>query len=317
MINSIYEQPFWLDAITEVGVWQEAVIESGGEVVARLPYVYIERKGVRYIEMPPFTQTLGPFFKIKSEKNTKRLSKEKELIGKLLKQLPEFDSFKIRFHWSFKYWLPFYWHGFSQTTRYTYQIKDIRNLELVWDGFDQKIRTDIRKAEKIVSVTSNSNLREFHDLTLKTYKRQGIDCPYSFQNLSKLHSACSENNCSKIYFAKDDKGNIHAAIYIIWDHAVAYYLIGGGDPDYRNSGANSLLLWHAIQEMSKKVKIFDFEGSMIEPIERYFKGFGGVPVPYHEVTKINQRNTTKNILRKIKNNTLDSLKLSKKLFVKQ
>ena len=69
----------------------------------------------------------------------------------MISQLPEYDSLKICLHWSFKNWMPFYWKGFTQTTRYTYQIRDIQNLDKVWDGFDQKIRTDIRKAEKAVN----------------------------------------------------------------------------------------------------------------------------------------------------------------------
>lgn len=311
MTNSIFEKPYWLDALSQEGIWSESIVKINGEVVARLPYFLVVRNGLRYIEMPPFTQTLGPFLKIDGIKATKIISKEKELIGQLISQLPDYDSLKICLHWSFKNWMPFYWKGFSQTTRYTYQIRDIQNLDKVWDGFDQKIRTDIRKAEKILKIDYEYDIEKFHELTAKTYIRQGIECPYKFETIKILHSTCQKHNCSKMYFAIDENKNIHSAIYVIWDHNVAYYLIGGSDPKYRNSGANSFLIWQAIKEMSKKVQIFDFEGSMIESVERFFRGFGGIPIPYSQISKNHDNHSRKQIIKKI----LKNIKVIIKLFI--
>ncbi|MBE7441610.1 MAG: hypothetical protein HS119_04060 [Flavobacteriales bacterium] len=47
----------------------------------------------------------------------------------------------------------------------------------------------------------------------------------------------------------------------------------------------SLLLWEAIKRSKNKTKSFNFEGSMIESIERYFRAFGGKQTPYFEITK--------------------------------
>ena len=305
MYNSIYEKSFWLDATTIDGEWAESIVTQNGEVIARLPYVFVIRNGIRYIEMPLFTQTLGPFLKIDSKKNYKIISKEKELINKLINKLPEFDSFRMCFHWSFSNWMPFYWKGFKQTTRYTYQLRNIKKLEKVWEGFDQKVRTDIRKAEKILNIELDSDLEKFHDITSKTYERQGLKCPYSYESLMRLHKACVFNKCSQIYFAKDEENNYHSAIYIIWDNKTTYYLIGGSDPKFKNSGANSLLIWRAIEDSSKHTDTFDFEGSMMESVERFFRGFGGEPVPYFQLTyssikhkKYLKNNKLKNLIKR-------------------
>jgi len=87
-----------------------------------------------------------------------------------------------------------------------------------------------------------------------------MSIPYNLDFLSNLHNRCLEYNSSKIYFALDDEDNIHATIYIVWDSTTMYYLMSGGDPKFRNSGATSLLLWEAIQEASKMNLKFDFEG---------------------------------------------------------
>lgn len=65
--------------------------------------------------------------------------------------------------------------------------------------------------------------------------------------------------------------------------------MGGGDPALRNSGATSLCMWEAIRFAATVTKSFDFEGSMIEPVERYFRAFGAIQTPYFSVSKTPSR----------------------------
>jgi hypothetical protein len=90
-------------------------------------------------------------------------------------------------------------------------------------------------------------------------------------------------------FAEDASGQVHAAIYVVWDARSAHYLLSGGDPELRSSGANSFLLWNAIRHAATVTPAFDFEGSVLEPVERFFRGFGGRLVPYFRVTKTSRR----------------------------
>ena len=57
------------------------------------------------------------------------------------------------------------------------------------------------------------------------------------------------------------------------------YLMSAQSPSLKVSGAMSLLLARAIEDAAAHDRIFDFEGSMIEGIEGFFRGFGGHPVP--------------------------------------
>ena len=68
---------------------------------------------------------------------------------------------------------------------------------------------------------------------------------------------------------------------------MAYYLQGGNHPDLRNSGAASLVMWEAIQFASTVTQQFNFAGSMIPSIERFFRGFGATQVPYFSIYKNN------------------------------
>ena len=49
----------------------------------------------------------------------------------------------------------------------------------------------------------------------------------------------------------------------------------------------SLCMWHAIRFAASVSSRFDFEGSMLEPIERFFRSFGAQQLPYFKVTRTN------------------------------
>ena len=96
----------------------------------------------------------------------------------------------------------------------------------------------------------------------------------------RLDEACLDRQARKILIAEDPNGRHHAGVYLVWDANSAYYLMGGSDPELRSSGATSLCMWEALRFAATVTQRFDFEGSMIEPIERYFRAFGARQVPY-------------------------------------
>jgi hypothetical protein len=62
-------------------------------------------------------------------------------------------------------------------------------------------------------------------------------------------------------------------------------LLSGGDPELRNSGANAFLLWRLIHFAREHAKSFDFEGSNLQPVERFFHAFGGRLQPLNLIIK--------------------------------
>ena len=286
--NSIFQQPWWLDAVAP-GAWNAVTLEKGGQIYARLPYVIYRKGGLRLSMLPPFTQTLGHWIDLPDGKYATRLSREKEYVTELIDKLPKFDYFKQNLHYSHTNWLPYYWKGFEQTTRYTYVIDDISDPDTVWGEIKGNIRREIRKAQKKLEVRTDRSLKEFWDINLKTFTRQGTKPDYNFKQLQRLDEACRAHQARKIFYAVDSNERIHAVLYLIWDHRSAYYLMGGADPDLRNSGASSLLMWEAIKFASTVTSKFDFEGSMIEPIERFFRGFGAHQKRYFRISRMSRK----------------------------
>ena len=285
----IFSKDWWLDAVCDKDNWDVVVVEKGGQIIATMPYCMAKRRGMHIVTMPKLTQTMGLRLRPTNAKYANQLAEQKDLMTALIEKLPAFDHFLQNFHYSIINWLPFYWQGFSQTTRYTYVLEEIIDTQKIWDGMLPKIRTDIKKAQNRfgLQVSTDSGINAFLTMNEQTFARQGMKLPYSKDFVKRLDNACEEHNARRIFFAKDMDGRIHAAVYIVWDENSAYYLMGGSDPDLRNSGANSLCMWEAIKFASTVTKAFDFEGSMIEPVERFFRAFGARQMPYFQVSKIN------------------------------
>jgi hypothetical protein len=287
-VNSIFQQPWWLDAIVP-DQWDEITVVRGKKIVVRMPYMLKKRYGLTYLLNPPLTQTLGPWFLQSNAKYAKQLSQQKKLLNELIEKLPRFDLFSLTFSPLVTNVLPFFWAGFNYTTLYTYRLEDLTDLDRIWRGFRENIKTDIRKAKKKLCIRSDLSLEKFIEIYSLTFKRQGRSSPRTEELLYRLDNACLQHDARRIFFAQDVNNRIHGVLYFIWDKHTGYYLMSGGNPALRNSGAGSLLVWEAIQFASRVTKVFDYEGSMIEPVERFFRAFGARQVPYFKVRKLSRR----------------------------
>jgi Acetyltransferase (GNAT) domain len=283
-VNSVFEQPWWLDAVAP-GRWGAAVVLQGDDVVARLPYTKRQRYGLTTIVQPPLTQTLGPWLAPMAGKYARRLETEKKLLGELIEMLPPFDHFRMNFSPALTNWLPFYWAGFQATVRYSYRIEDLTDLDRVRAEFQDHVRRGIRKAESRLEVDDDYPLEDLLRLDARTYARQGRRTPYPPELVRRLDAALAARGARRILGAVDAQGRTHAALLAVWDEGTFYPLINARDPELQTFGSNTLVYWEAIRLASRVSRVFDFEGSMVEPIEHFFRGFGGRQTPYLSVWK--------------------------------
>lgn len=278
----IFQEPWWLDAVAG-NAWQSLEVVSGNQIVARMPIVPRRKAGFRIIRQPPLTPTLGPWIKPVATTPAKQIANQKVLFNALIDQLPRWDYFEASFHHSLTDWLPFYWRGFEATTRYTYILADISDMRKVWDGLDERVRRNIRKARKSLTVRTDLSIDRVLDFADLTFARQGKRLTFGRDLVRRIDDACAVRGARELFFAEDSHGRIHAALCIVMGSDCAYYLLGGADPELRGSGGQNLLLWEAIRFASGRGMKFDFEGSMVESIERVFRGFGAIQVPYLHV----------------------------------
>ena len=282
--NAIFQQPWWLDAVAP-GRWGEATVEHGGRVVGRLPYVLRGRRRLRVLTMPPLTQTLGPWLEPSAAKPAHAISEEHERLAALEAALPAAASFVQNFSPTMLNALPFHWAGYRLELQYTYRLKGLDSEETLWQGLRPNVRREIRKARNRVEVRDDLALDRLYAIWVKTFARQGLPAPVSLAELERLDAACAARGARTMLFGQDAAGRLHAVAYVVWDRHAAFYLLGGGDPELRTSGAGSLLVWESIMRARAVTDVFDFEGSMLKPVERFFRGFGSRQTPYLRVSR--------------------------------
>jgi hypothetical protein len=285
----VFHRPEWLDAVCgNRNSWDVVLLEKNGEVIASLPLFYKKKK---IIGQPPLTPYLGPYIKFpEGQKSVTKYRYERNVLEALIGKIPDFKYLKMLFLPEIKNWLPFYWNGFNETTRYTF-ILDNLNKHLNLNEMKPSIRRQIKKASKNIQIEFSDNIESFYNINKLSFERQKMNIPYSLTFLKRLDQVVKDHRT--ILFGKDNKENIHAAIYILWDNKRAYYLMGGLNADFQNSGAKPLLFWEAMKYVSSFVLEFDFEGSMIRSIENFFSSFGAKQVPYHLIYKDNRSNAVR------------------------
>jgi hypothetical protein len=286
--NAIFQQPWWLDAVAP-GRWGEATVERDGRVVARMPYVVRGVRRMRMLTMPPLTHTLGPWVERSTAKPARALGEEIELLTTLEAALPSAEAFMQQFSPSMLNALPFYWAGYRLELQYTYRLEGLHSADELWGGLRGNIRGAIRKARQRVEIRDDLGLDRFYDVWTQTFARQGLGPPASLAQVERLDAACVARDARAMLFAHDDSDHIHAVAYVVWDEHAAFYLLGGGDPALRSSGASSLLLWESIMRARAVTDVFDFEGSMLGPVERFFRSFGARQTPYLRVSRASRR----------------------------
>jgi hypothetical protein len=135
-----------------------------------------------------------------------------------------------------------------------------------------------------------------------TYERQKMKT-YHPEMLQKVIETTRSRNQGDIWGAFDEEGRLHAAVFIAWQDSCAYYIGGGGDTELRSSGAHAYVLWQAICDVAIHSSSFDFEGSMIQGVEHFFREFGAIQKPFFVLSKGKMTIGRKiaGMIRKIKN----------------
>lgn len=289
---SVFMRPFWMDAACGPENWDVLLHRDGeGKIDAAWPYYFKRKHGKLVISNPQLTQIQGIWFRRDSLwSEEKRLGFEKEVMYALIDELEAkgIYSFQQQFPIDFTNWQPFYWKKYSQQTRYTYRINDISNPEAVLTTFNRAKRKNINKAVREgLQIKFDLSAEAFYENHKMTLAEQGAVIGHSFDLFKRLYDAAYANGVGRTIYAEDASGNIHGALFNIWDENVAYDLVSTIDPKFRNSGAATLLVYEMIKYLSGRVKIYDFEGSMIEGVENSFRQFGTKQTPYFGISKDN------------------------------
>ena len=293
----VYDQPWWMDAVCGAENWDVLLYEKKGNLLGAMPYYVKSRYGLKYITQPQLTQHNGVWIKYPSDgKYQTRLALEKEVMTALIEQLEEVAAkerivyYQQSFSPQFANWLPFYWKGYHQTTRYTYRIPPQQNPDCAHEKFSKSVRKNLVKAAALATVSEDGDLQSFYAMQQKTFSRQGLASPYSYAFLEQLDQVLAAHQARKIYLARNQEGILCCASYIVFDDQWVYQLMSGTDPVYRDLQCKTLLVEKALDFAVSTGRGFDFEGSMLQGVEEFNRAFGATQTSYFSIHKTYTKN---------------------------
>lgn len=287
----LFCQDWWLDAVC-IEQWDVLLVKDKDLIVGALPYHIRSKFGLKCIIQPQLTQHNGVWIQRQvGATECAQLSAEKKIFNELINQLEalKLSFYQQCFHLSITNWLPFYWRGYQQTTRYTYVIPSIGNSDKVFSRFSSAKQRQIRKCESQLSISLEMTPNEFYSHHKQSLKEKGEEISYSFELFLRIYKAALQKGAGQLFAIKDKEGNVHSCLFCTWNHVSAYALLYSISPKHASSGASTLVIWEAIKFLSGKTRSFDFEGSMIEGIENSYRQFGTVQKPYFKIEKFYSR----------------------------
>ncbi|MCB0534990.1 MAG: GNAT family N-acetyltransferase [Lewinellaceae bacterium] len=281
----LHLQPWWLDAVCGPDNWGAAITAvRQGIPMGVMPYFKTRRMGLPIIQQPPFTAYAGPWFHSDVQYAAASWYKQQRILENLIDQLPRVVFFQQCFHPSIQNWLPFYWTGFHQTTRYTHLLPGTIDTANLYDSFKSSLRTELRRAAEYTEVMEVEDPEPIFRLNKLSFARKGLRQPYSLSTFQRLYQALVVRRQALALLACNRKtGTPQAGLYLVFDARQASVLLTGLDPAYRQTGTLHGLYWHAIQYCAARKLRLDFEGSMQPGIEHVFRGFGGQRTPYMQI----------------------------------
>ena len=269
----VFFQYYWLDTVCTDGEWD--VLINSNEVEISGFYVYFKKRkyGLQLLVMPPLTPFLGILYNYPKQplKKERKIAFELEVSKKLIDKLPSFFYCNMNMPPSVQNFLSFKWAKFKQTTKFTYVIDTSLDEYILWNQLKDKTRNIIRKAKQTIQIESSLDIKAFDKLNNQTFKRQQMPLPYDGFLIKNLYRSMSVNNAVNILLASNNEKENVAGVFLVNDSQKIYCLAIGSNETARRSGAVALCIWKGILLAKKLNLLFDFEGSVLENIEPFFR----------------------------------------------
>lgn len=264
----IYSYSWYLDMVAEN--WDALVIDDYSSV---FPLVFNIKYGVKYLYLPPFTQQLGLFSKINIDE---------EKLNLFINSIPV----------SFKYGeINLNTHNkivntkldvISNITHHLYLNNDI---EIIRKNYSENLKRNIKKAIKNkIIITQNVSPESIINLFRKN---KGLNISNlkdkDFDILRNIIHTCIFSGRATCLGAFNEENQLCAGAFFLNSNDKSIFLFSGLNNIGRETGAMAFLIDSHLESISKKIKIFDFEGSNNNNLARFYKSFGSKEQVYQRV----------------------------------
>ncbi len=275
--NTLYTSELWLnvygDSLKIIGIFNKAK-----ELIGSFNLYYGSKLGQQYIITPPYSTDIGLWY----EDNSKTNFQKHKLLKNILHNIAEYlRSQKVIFidivlPYHITDIQPFLWNNFDGNIKYTYLLDLNLTAQQLLENMSPERRKNIKDGEKKIT----SFICDDFQLA-KTKFIESLSENKAHFNSSIVESIVTKfpNKDNHICIGTKVNDQLSSIHFITKDKNTANYIFGWSDKKI-SSSAGTYGLWKCILSAKMQgVKNFNFAGSAIPAIEKYFRGFGGVLTP--------------------------------------
>jgi lipid II:glycine glycyltransferase (peptidoglycan interpeptide bridge formation enzyme) len=271
------------DRLQVIGIYRDGQQLSGG-----FYFIETRKMGLKMLKLPPYTPHCGFFFESTASNKSSQSNNMQEVMTELsvFLEARRATILVLAFPPGITALQRFTWNHFKVIPSYTYRIALNTPLEQIREHFDPKHRNAIAKAGRDGVMVKEGNDPES---TFAFFRR----------SLAAAGANVYEKELKKILFGFSDSSNAFTLtaeksgarvgmVHCVFDKEICYYLLGGVEKTSGLQGINHLLVSEAIAKAkSLGCGTFDFEGSILPGVEKFFRGFGPELFPYFTINKAN------------------------------
>ncbi|MDB5873331.1 MAG: hypothetical protein JWQ07_2773 [Ramlibacter sp.] len=278
---TIFHERWWLEVVTG-GRYQAAELRNHGQLVGWLPYLQSRRRGFAVSEMPALTHLLGPALDEGKGSSNTRWLRRMDILNELLGRLPALGLFSQTCHPDTPDVMGFQANGFDAFVQFSAEIHPAPE-DVLWGNMRDKTRNVIRRAGERSQLETVGDPRELERFYRKNLDLDSRHSYFDLALITSVFEAASVRGQARIFAVRNAAKAIVAAVLYVWDDRRLWYLLSTRDPRFPDNGAVSLLIWHGMQQASRRGLIFDFDGVASTGAARFFAGFGAQIRPRYAV----------------------------------
>lgn len=260
----IYGYSFYLDHMSRN--W-DAIVLNNYEAV--MPLIWNKKYGIKYCYQPPFIQQLGLFGNINEDS-----------LQDLFKNLKSFVRYG---DWMFNYHNKFINSHFPVSEMINLLINLEDGYEDIRSKYNKDLLDNLKKTEKQQFIYDTGN---DIDSTIDLYRFHYANrTPHvkvkDYENFKSICKSPAQNCTCIIREVKNERDNLLASALLLKDQRRIYNMMNTTTEAGRKTEANHFLLDNIIREFSGQQLFFDFEGSDISGIKKFYEKFGAFYQPYY------------------------------------
>ena len=262
----VYACSWYLDIVSPR--W-EALVDADYQTVMPLPVK--KRLGLPYLVQPVFTQQLGVF-------SAKEITSDD--IHDFLNHIPQ-KFFRQIFNLNSANMLP---QMAGVTDRMNFELDLNQKYSFIYQGYNENTQRNCKKGiSKGILVEPSNDISLF----IRLYEKYAKKKPnrFTLEKLRKVIAYAIDNQKGEIVFACENANTAISGAFFLKDLGRIIYMTSFSTAKGQKNSAMFLIMDEMIRKNAMKSIIFDFEGSMIPGVARFFAGFGAEKKVYQQYRK--------------------------------